>query len=332
MTKEWNIGALLGTSGDYWRGCTLQAGVRLKIFSVLGSESRDAIEVAEAAGCEVRATGLLLDALAAMGLVAKKDRRYENTEFSGKFLVAGSPEYMGHIILHHHHILDGWAQLDAAVRTGKKVARRSYGAELERQSFLLGMFNLAMGIAPQLAAKFPLPGRKRMLDLGGGPGTYAIHFCLANPGLGAVILDRPTTEPFARETVARFGLADRIAFLGGDFNIDPIAGGPYDVAWLSHVLHSNSPEECQACIAKTVAALEPGGMILIHDFILDDTQDGPEFAALFALNMLVGTDRGRSYARAEIVAMLDQAGVGDIVHHRCHTPNDSSVIRGVKIE
>jgi predicted O-methyltransferase YrrM len=322
MSKEWDIGTLLGTSGAYWRGCTLQAGVRLKIFSVLSGASRDAIEVAEAAGCEARATGLLLDALAAMGLVAKKDNRYENTEFSGKFLVVDSPAYMGHIILHHHHILDGWAQLDAAVKTGKKVARRSYGAEFERQSFLLGMFNLA--------AQFPLPGRKRLLDLGGGPGTYAIHFCLANPGLGAVILDRPTTEPFARETVARFGLTDRIAFLGGDFNIDPIAGGPYDVAWLSHVLHSNSPEECRACIAKTVAALEPGGMILIHDFILDDTKDGPEFAALFALNMLVGTDRGRSYTRTEIVAMLERVGVGDIVHHRCHTPNDSSVIRGLK--
>lgn len=330
MTREWNIGTLLGTSGAYWRGCTLQAGVRLKIFSVLGGASRDAIEVAEAAGCEVRATGLLLDALAAMGLVKKTDGRYENTEFSAKYLVVGATGYMGHIILHHHHILDGWAQLDAAVRTGKKVARRSYGAELERESFLLGMFNLAMGIAPQLAVQFPLPGRKRLLDLGGGPGTYAIHFCLANPDLGAVILDRPTTEPFARQTVARFGLAERIDFIGGDFNIDPIRGGPYDVAWLSHILHSNSPEDCQECIAKTVAALDPGGLLLIHDFILDDTKDGPEFAALFSLNMLVGTDRGRSYARAEIVAMLERAGVGDIVHHHCHTPNDSSVIRGVK--
>ncbi len=331
MTTEWNIGMMLGISGAYWRGCALQAGVRLKIFSaLLGSSQKDALEVASALGSEVRATGLLLDALAAMHLLVKIDGLYKNSEFAGKHLIIGLPGYMGHIILHHHHILDGWAQLDTAVMTGEKVARRPYGAEIERESFLLGMLNLAMSIAPKLVSQFDLTGRKRLLDLGGGPGTYAIHFCLANPGLEAIILDRPTTEPFARQAVASFGLTERISFIGGDFNIDAISGGPYDVAWLSHILHSNSPEQCQECIDKTVAALAPGGMLLIHDFVLDDTKDGPEFAALFSLNMLVGTDGGRCYSRAEIFAMLHRAGLGHVSQRKCATPNDSSVIIGAK--
>jgi hypothetical protein len=330
MAIEWSVGKMLGVSGGYWRGCAIQAAVRLKIFSLLGFGKSDAGAVAKAAGSEVRATGLLLDALAAMHLLCKKGELYANTEFAGKHLVLGEPGYMGHIILHHHHILDGWAQLDKAVMTGKKVARRSYGAEIERESFLLGMFNLAMEIAPKLVPRFDLTGRKRLLDLGGGPGTYAIHFCLANPELMAVIFDRPTTRSFACDTIARFRLSERISFVGGDFNTDPIGGGPYDAAWLSHILHSNSAEECRECISKTVAALVPGGLLLIHDFILDDSKDGPEFAALFSLNMLVGTDGGRSFSRAEIFAMLEQAGVGEIEHHNCATPNDSSVISGVK--
>lgn len=142
-----------------------------------------------------------------------------------------------------------------------------------------------------------MAGRKRLLDPGGGPGTYAIHFCLANPELTAVILDRPTTEPFARKTGAKFNLSDRIDFIGGDFTIDPLLGGPYDVAWLSHILHSNSLVECQRCVEQTVSNLNPGGMILIHDFILNDTKDRPEFPALFALNMLIGTEHGRSYIK-----------------------------------
>jgi len=330
MTTEWSVGMMLGVSGGYWRGCALQAAVRLKIFSALGSGRKDAKVIARGVGSDTRATGLLLDALAAMQLLVKKDNFYENTDFSGKYLVTGSLDYMGHIILHHHHILDAWAQLDAAVISGTKVVRRSYGEERERESFLLGMFNLAMGVAPKLATQFDLAGRRKMLDLGGGPGTYAIHFCLANPALFAVIFDRPTTEPFARATVTRFGLTERIRFIGGDFNIDPISGGPYDVAWLSHILHSNSPEECQKCIDTTVAALAPGGLILIHDFILNDSKDGPEFPALFALNMLVGTEGGRCYSKAEIFAMLEQAGVGGLSHKNCATPNDSSVISGVK--
>jgi hypothetical protein len=330
MAKDWNVGMMLGVSSGYWQGCTLQAGVRLKIFTSLGDRFCDASEVADFCGTDVRATGLLLDALAAMGLLKKEDARYGNSDFSGKFLVATTPAYMGHIILHHHHILDGWAQLDQAVTTGRKVERRSYGEENERESFLMGMFNLANSLAPQIAAGFPLSGRKRLLDLGGGPGTYAIHFCLANPELQAVILDRPTTEPFARQTVAKFGLSDRIDFKGGDFNVDPVRGGPYDAAWLSHILHSNSYDQCQECIVKTATALESGGLILIHDFILDDTKDGPEFPALFALNMLIGTEGGRSYSKSEIISMLEQAGIGDIVHHEFCAPNDSSVIYGTK--
>ena len=332
MAKDWNVGMLLGVSSAYWQGCTVQAGVRLKIFTVLGETMCGAVEVAKRIGSESRATGLLLDALAAIGLLEKTVSDYANSEFSKKFLIAGTPAYIGHIILHHHHILDGWAQLDQAVMTGKSVERRSYGAEVEREGFLMGMFNLAIMAAPKMAETFQLSGRKKLLDLGGGPGTYAVHFCLANPELKAVILDRPTTEPFARDTVARFKLEERIDFVGGDFNIDPIVGGPYDVAWLSHILHSNSTLQCQSCLDKTVAALEPGGLIMIHDFILDDNKDGPEFPALFALNMLVGTEHGRSYSRQEITAMLERTGIIDITHHKLDMPNDSSVISGVKIK
>jgi O-methyltransferase domain/Dimerisation domain len=330
MATDWSVGMLLGVSGGYWRGCAVQAAVRLQVFTVLGEGRLPAAGVAKRIGADIRATGLLLDGLAAMGLLEKTGDAYANSAFAGKFLVAGKPEYLGYIILHHHHILDGWAQLDQAVVTGGSVKRRSYGTEIERESFLMGMFNLAMIIAPQIAAQFKLPGRRRLLDLGGGPGTYAIHFCLANPDLQAIIVDRPTTEPFARQTVAKFGLAERIDFIGGDFTVDPIGGGPYDVAWLSHILHSNSLDACQAFIDKTVAALAAGGQILIHDFILDDSKDGPEFPALFALNMLVGTQDGRSYSRAEIIAMLERAGISNISHRRLGLPNDSSIISGIK--
>ena len=192
----------------------------------------------------------------------------------------------------------------------------------------MGMFNLAMGIAPQLASQIDLGGRSKLLDLGGGPGTYAIHFCQANPGLSAVVFDRSTTEPFARKTIARFGLSERIDFAAGDFNIDPISGGPYDVAWLSHILHSNSPEECQRLIHKTVEAMKPGGLVLIHEFILEDTKDAPEFAALFSINMLINNPGGRSYSEGELKEMLINAGVKDIAHHPFRGPNDSSILYG----
>jgi len=330
MQKEWGRGDLLGVSSAYWRGCTLQAGVRLGIFTVLGDLALAGEEVAAAIGGDRRATGLLLDALAGMGLVEKQDGRYRNSKAAREMLIADAPGYMGHIILHHHHILDGWAQLDQAVVSGGPVQKRSYGAEIERESFLMGMFNLAMGIAPTVAGQMPLAGCRRLLDLGGGPGTYAIHFCLAHPDLHAVIYDRPTTAPFARATVDKFGLSSRIDFLSGDFVSDPIGGGPYDAAWLSHILHSNDSAQCRLFIDKTAAAMEPGGVIMVHDFILDDSGDSPEFATLFSLNMLVNNGRGRSYREKEIGEMLGQAGFDRIERLAYRGPNDSSVMVGVK--
>ncbi|BHH84850.1 methyltransferase [Desulforhopalus sp. 52FAK] len=330
MAQDWNVGILLGVSSGYWRGCALQAAVRLKIFSILDSNSMDAEEIADLASTNSRATELLLDALSAMGLLVKAGNRYTNSHFAQKHLHEESQEYMGHIILHHHHILDGWAQLDKAVCTGQKIEKRSYGAEIERESFLLGMFNLAKGIAPQIAASINLSGRKRLLDLGGGPGTYSIHFCKENPELEAVIFDRPTTEPIAAKVIASHNLSDRISFEGGDFNTTPLEKNSFDVAWLSHILHSNSYEECERCIENTAEALTPGGLLLIHDFILNSEKNGPEFPALFSLNMLVGTDQGRSYSDLEIIAMLQRAGLTEISHHSFRAPNDSSIISAVK--
>ena len=149
---------------------------------------------------------------------------------------------------------------------------------------------------------------------------------MANSNLKATIFDLPTTRPFATSTIRSYGLEDRVGFMPGDFNKDPIPG-KYDVAWLSHILHSNTPEESRRLIEKTVSVMESGGMMMIHDFFLNDTMDGPLFPALFSLNMLINT-RGRAYSEKEVRDMMGRAGVKDIHRLPFQGPNDSSVICG----
>jgi hypothetical protein len=100
------------------------------------------------------------------------------------------------------------------------------------------------------------------------------------------------TEPFAQKTIRRFGLSSRIGFQAGDYLHDAVQG-TYDVAWLSQILHSMGPEHCRVVIEKAVAVLEPGGLILVHDFLLNGSRQ-PALSCAFALNMLVNTDEGRS--------------------------------------
>ena len=189
------------------------------------------------------------------------------------------------------------------------------------------MFNMAMGMAPHIVPAIDVSNRQHLLDLGGGPGTYAIHYCLANDGLKATVYDLPTTRPFAERTIQRFKLADRINFMDGNYLEDPVEGN-YDVAWLSHILHGEGPDDCRMIIKKAVAALEPGGMIIIHDFILNNSMDGPLFPALFSLNMLLGTESGQSYSEEQIIDMLVGAGARDIRRIAINTPNDSGIIVG----
>lgn len=328
--RIWHPGELLATSGYYWQTCTLHAAVKIDLFTAVGNKMRSAEDVAARLKTDPRGTAMLMDALSAMGLLEKTAGAYSTTPESLKYLSKDSPAYIGYMILHHHNLVDAWSHLDEAVKTGRAVRRRANFQDPEiRKNFLMGMFNMAMNTAPRLVPLADLSGRHRLLDLGGGPGTYAIHFCRHNPDLQATVFDLPTTRPFALETIDRFGLGDRIGFMEGDYLTDGIPGR-YDVAWLSHILHGEGPADCQNIIDKAVFALEPGGLILVHEFILNDTRDGPIFPALFSLNMLLGTPRGQAYAEKEITGMLEKAGIGQIRRLHAETPNDSDVLAGVK--
>jgi predicted O-methyltransferase YrrM len=197
-----------------------------------------------------------------------------------------------------------------------------------RQAFLMGMYTIASLQAPQIVSAIDLNGRRRLIDLGGGPGTYAIHFCKRNPDLTAVVFDLPTTRPFAEKTIAQHGLSPRIRFSEGDFLQTEIAG-KFDVAWLSHILHAESPEDCEALITKVVNTLEPGGLILIHEFFLNANMDGPLYPALFALNMLQGTDQGRSYSEIQVRDMLRNAGITKIERLPYEGPTESGILQGI---
>jgi SAM-dependent methyltransferase len=345
---ELSPGPLLAMSDAYWKSCALHAAVALDVFSPLAAAPLTAEQLAGRLGVDERALGMLLGAMRALGLLTRAGEAFALVPLSAAYLVRSAPEYKGYMILHHKHLVESFAHLDQAVRTGRSVRTGPQRTAAEREAFLLGMFNNAMGIAPRLAlmldslltrAGLPgMAGRSRLLDLGGGPGTYAIHFCLAHPGLEAVVYDMPTTRPFAEATAGRFGLAyaredgpdeARLRFAPGDYTRDAVPGG-FDLAWLSHILHGEAPEVAAEVVRKAADGLKPGGLLLVHEFLLDDTLDGPEFPALFSLNMLLGTPGGQSYSGAQVRAMLAAAGLTDIVRLDFSGPNSSGVIAGRK--
>lgn len=330
--REWTVPLLLQLSGGYWEIGPLHAAVRLDLVTLLArQEGMTAEECAGLTGYSLRGLSALLDALVAMGLLTAEGDRYRPTPFSRRYLSRDSDEYLGYIIGHHHHLVTGWSRLHEAVQTGRPVRESSSHGDdpVARENFLMGMFNLAMQNAPRVVPLIDLNGRRRLLDLGGGPGTWAIQFSLSNPGLTAVVYDLPTTREFAEKTIARFGLSDRVSFHAGDFLVDPVPG-EFDVVWISQVLHSEGEKACRDTLSTVRDLLVPGGLLFVQEFLLNDDRKGPLFPALFSLNMLIGTAEGKSYSGREISVMLAETGFHDIQRLPLDLPNGIGIIWGVR--
>ena len=325
-STQWTKEKFLQTSSFSWQTCTLHAGVKLDVFSEIGDRSVTAEELSGRLKTDGRNLAILLNALTAMELLVHDNDVYRNTDESARFLSKDSPDYIGFILMHHHHLLDSWRRIDEAVLSGEPVRTpSSHGSEEQIESFLMGMFNLAMSTAPVVAEKIDLSQATNLLDLGGGPGTWAIHFCLVNPRLRAKVFDLPSSESFARRTIDRFKMADRVGFIAGDFlDRDLSLEEKFDVAWLSHILHGEGPEEAEYIIEKALSFLKPGGRILIHEFILNENLDGP----LFSINMMVGTPKGQSYSEKQLTDMLRKKGVTDIHRIDFTGPSQSGILAG----
>ncbi len=328
---DWNPGTLLEMSGSYWKTCTLHAAVKLDIFTAIGSDKHTVDEINEKLSVDGRGLSMLLNALCALELLVKKNDTYHNSPQALTFLSKSSEKYIGFMIMHHYHLMASWNDLEQGIKTGKPTrGRSSFSDEDRRESFLMGMFNIGMAVAPIVAEQLNLSDCRRLLDFGGGPGTFAIHFCLANPELTAVVYDLDTTRPFAEKIIKKFNLSDRVHFAQGDFIEDEfIDTNGFDAAWLSHILHGEGPEQAQQVIKKAVSVLSPGSKIFIHEFILDDTMDGPLFPALFSLNMFLGTPDGQAYSQSQLSEMLINCGVKDITRHPFVGPTQSGILSGI---
>lgn len=328
--KDWTPSALLHASGMYWESCAIHAAVHLDLFTPLDGGPLTPEALAERIGCRPESTARLVTALCAMGLLSRTGDACELTPFAKDRLCRGKPGYLGYAVEHHRDLLPGWSKLDQAVREGKPVRARTSvetGDSSERERFLMGMRDIANAQAERSVPHIDLTGRRRLLDLGGATGAYAIHFCRRNPDLEAVVFDLPTSKPFAERVIAEEGMADRVRFTGGDFTLDELPGG-FDVAWLSQILHGAGFEASVNIVRKAAQSLVPGGLLLIQEFILDDDRNGPEHSALFDLNMLIGTPDGQSYTRQELAGFLRDAGAVDIRRLPLHLPQGCGIMAG----
>ena len=304
----------------------LLTAYELELFTVLGNESKSSAEVAAALGTEKRATDRLMNALCALELLDKKEDRFANVPFTRRFLVKHSPDFMGNFY-HSVNLWDTWSTLTQAVYKGTTVMEKEINNRGEKwlTGFIAAMHERAKKQAPEVVSQLDLANVTRVLDVGGGSGAYAMAFVKARPNINAVVFDLPNVVPLTCRYIEKEGLTHKINTVTGDYTVDPLGKG-YDLVFLSAIIHSNSNEANAGLIKKCSEALNPGGQVVIQDFIMDENRITPQFGTLFALNMLVSTEAGDTYTEAEVREWMTAAGIRNI--KRIDTPFSASLICG----
>lgn len=282
----------------------------LDLFSRL-REGREAADLAYELKVDARALGILLNALVALDILRKEGELYRNAPVAAEFL-SGGEGYRGSIFKHIHHCWEGWNELPEVLRSGHPaIARESeiLGEKEDRtRDFIRGMDDVTRELAPQVVRQLDLGDARTLLDVGGGPGTYAAAFLEHHPNLQeARIFDLPGALEVGREKLAARGMLDRVRLLPGDFYRNEFGSG-VDAIWISQVFHSQDEEGCRMLIEKAARALHPGGMLMVHEFLLDEEKTSPMTAALFSVHMLVMTEGGRSYSGSEIAGWMAEQG------------------------
>ena len=293
--------------------------LELDVFTAVG-ERATAAEVAGRLDTEPRATEMLLNSLAAMGLLLKQGHCFRNSPAAARHFSTASPECARTALLHTASLWKSWSTLTEAVRAGTSVMDREVGARGDAwtRTFIAAMHrNACERAAAIVRAMGAVTGR--MLDVGGGSGAYSIAFAQANPQLEADVLDLPQVAPIAEGHIHEAGLDSRVHVRRGDLRSGGLGEG-YSLIFLSAICHMLGAEENRDLLRRCGAALEPNGRIVVQDFILEPEKTSPKSAALFALNMLTGTRAGSTYSEPEYSAWLNDAGFHNVRHIRLPGP------------
>jgi precorrin-6B methylase 2 len=330
MARAWTADDLLEMIRAFQPACVLIAAAELDLFSVLDEQPATSATLAARLNADGRATAILLDALVALDLLDKHDGTYSIPSSLAALLTEGSSTSILPAVRHQGNCLRRWGRLARVVRTGDpaECTPSIRGSAADCEAFIGAMNNFTEPVAPEVIDRLQPLRFERLLDIGGASGTWTVAFLLAVPEATAVLFDLPEVIPLARERLARAGLADRVTLVAGDYNVEPLPGGA-DFAWLSAIAHQNSPQQNRSLYAKIHAALSPGGTLVIRDVVMDVDRTHPGGGAMFAVNMLVATEGGNSYAFDEFRTDLEAAGFID-VDLVCRDDHMNSLIRATK--
>lgn len=257
----------------------------------------------------------LLTACVSLGLLTREDNQFANGPASQRYLVRSSPTYFADYYRFQidRLIYPMMEQIDAALRGEEITDLYQAVAEVPENArdFSIAQHSGSLGPAYMLAKQVDLSSRRRLLDVAGGSGAFSITLCQRNPDLSATILDFPNVIEISKTFVDEADMTARIGFLPGNA-LEADWPDEQDVVLISYLLSAVSGAHIPVLVERAMAALAPGGLLLLHDFMLDDDRRGPRSAALWHLTSLLNDRDAVSLTPKYLEGAAKDAGFGEV--------------------
>lgn len=293
----------------------LFAALDFDLFTRIANGVNSAAALAKAIGISENRLVTLLTALKSLGLIAEREGRLSNAPATSRFLVAGSPgDFRDYVrVVNGAFQYESFRHLSTALRGERIFPDKGpyegliYSAGIGGDQFSSAQHTGSLGPARLMAKRVNLGDREQLLDVGGGSGAYTLAFCRANPLLKATILDFPETVETARKYAQQSGLTDRVAHLAGNAVTTDWPKG-HDVVLMSYVWSAVGGNDIAVLARRAFDALPPGGLVLVHDFMVDNARERPPFAAWYLLGSVFDNPNAVCLTPDYIEGALKQAG------------------------
>ena len=322
----------------------ISAAVNNKVFDALRSGPKTVDQLKKETGASHRGLRVIMDSLVGLELLKKnrsangrirrgEQSRYSLTPESQAFLLSDNPGtlagFFGSIL---PIMVSRWLRLTDIVRNSRPAV--AVNQETEGTEFFSQLVETIIPMSYPGAQKLgehlnvaKAKGGSRVIDLAAGSGIWGIALAQKSPHVRVTAVDWAGMIPTTKRITGKFGVRDRFDFIEGDL-LEAKFGSGYNVATLGHILHSEGEERSRQLLKKVFRALKPGGTIAIAEWLVNDDRTKPLPSLMFAVQMLVNTEKGDTFSFNEIKNWLEDAGFKKV--RKLEAPGPSPLILATK--
>lgn len=301
---------LADLASRYWESMALNAAVQLDLFPALAENPQTAAALADRLQASPEHLEALLHALTGLGVLHNEGSTFDISPEHRPFLDPASPDSMLDALRFNADLAGLWMQLPDCIRSGSPVmpGNPHLGQDPERtRRFVAGMHSRAGLMARGLLPLLTPPAGSRILDVGGGPGTFSLKLAERDHSLQITVLDLPPVVAAAQEIHAGHPALTSVEFQGGDYHTGQLPQA-LDYILYCGALHQEPEEVTDALFTRLLAALKPGGTLVVVDLMLDADRNTPAYSALFQLNMMLMRPHSRVHSSPNLMERLTRLG------------------------